>query len=126
MPNEITKLKNKTVTKVKKAKKTVVDNQDNIKFAVKHRKQMKWIPKVKPPHHITCFVLNIFLPGIGTILSGILATDRKNDCWINILMGLCQLVTAPFLIGWIWAVVWSYFTYKRSSGIMRLVPNSII
>jgi len=30
----------------------------------------KWIPKVKQPWHIVCFILNIFLPGIGTILGG--------------------------------------------------------
>ena len=124
--NEITKLTHKVSDKVKDAKKKVVDNKENIKFAAKHRKQMKYIPKVKSPHHITCFVLNILLPGVGTILSGILATDQKNDCWINILMGCLQLFLAPVGVGWVWAIIWGYFIYKRGSGIMKYVPNSIL
>jgi hypothetical protein len=122
MSKEITKL----TDKVKKTKKNIVDNKDNIKFAVKHRKEFKYIPKVKSPHHITCFVLNIFLPGFGTIISGLLASDRENDCWANIFIGLLQMVLAPIIVGWVFSIIWGYLIYKRGSGIMKYVPDFIV
>jgi hypothetical protein len=50
--------------------------------------------------------VNIFLPGIGTMIVGCL--DVKNPTYF-ILWGLFQFVTAYFIIGWILAIQTSIF-----------------
>ena len=48
--------------------------KEAVKKKKKQVRQLKWvqryIPKVKRPFHIVCAILNIFLPGVGTILGG--------------------------------------------------------
>jgi hypothetical protein len=46
-------------------------------------------------------LINIFLPGVGTIIVGCLGVSTP---WYFILMGIFQLITAPFIIGWIMAI----------------------
>jgi hypothetical protein len=80
---------------------------------------------VKAPFHIVCFVLNIFLPGIGTIVAACCASD-KGDIAPNVIFGLIQLICAVMVFGWVWSVIWGYLIYRRGSGLMKLVPDSII
>ena len=48
--------------------------------------------------------LNIFLPGIGTMLAGCLA--RGDPAINNIIVGLLQIVLTPFfLVGWFWSLI---------------------
>lgn len=53
---------------------------------------------------IIILLVNIFLPGIGTMIIGCL--DGVKHPWFFILNGLFQLITAWFIIGWIMAI-WS-------------------
>lgn len=46
-------------------------------------------------------LINIFLPGIGTIIVAFLGVSTP--CYF-ILIGIFQLITAPFIIGWIMAI----------------------
>ncbi|KAH3898209.1 hypothetical protein DPMN_022430 [Dreissena polymorpha] len=69
---------------------------------------------------VVCLLMNIVLPGSGTILSGICifccATPRipsKYDqdsaavCCVNVLVGMAQFFTTTFLlVGWFWGVSW--------------------
>ena len=61
---------------------------------------------VPPNWAIIVLVLNLFVPGLGTIVAGCVA---KGDPAINnIFVGLLQLVLTPFfLLGWFWALVLS-------------------
>mmetsp|Transcript_5440 Transcript_5440/g.16222 ORF Transcript_5440/g.16222 Transcript_5440/m.16222 type:complete len:93 (-) Transcript_5440:74-352(-) len=52
-------------------------------------------------------ILNIFLPGVGTIVAGILDSDT-----IDIVIGLLQ-VFVP-IVGWIWGIVWGVLMIIRS------------
>eukprot|EP01095_Lingulamoeba_sp_RSL-Kostka_P012858 TRINITY_DN5182_c0_g1_i1.p1 TRINITY_DN5182_c0_g1~~TRINITY_DN5182_c0_g1_i1.p1 ORF type:complete len:132 (+),score=2.09 TRINITY_DN5182_c0_g1_i1:45-440(+) len=79
----------------------------NLKFA------NKWIPKVKKPYHIVCFVLNIFIPGSGTIIAAIM--DKMD--WVNIVFGIIQFLTFIIILGWIWSIIWGYAIYARCKGI---------
>jgi len=57
-------------------------------------------------------IVNIFLPGIGTMVSSYCA-DGIN--WSAMGVGLAQLLTVPvFLIGWIWSIVWGVKIYEKS------------
>ncbi|XP_075263912.1 protein stum homolog isoform X2 [Convolutriloba macropyga] len=73
---------------------------------------------------VLCCVLNVILPGIGTITSAILLLTipymscRSYSCSpdvvekmdgnppIIIFIGCSQLILATCLIGWIWSIVW--------------------
>ena len=57
-------------------------------------------------------ILNICIPGSGTIFAGI---KVKGDVMINnIIMGLLQMVLTPFfLIGWFWPLILGLQIYSR-------------
>ncbi|XP_041352715.1 protein stum-like [Gigantopelta aegis] len=68
---------------------------------------------------ILCLLLNIFLPGTGTVLSGIsilccgkTRVTSKDDhvtvtVCVNICVGVAQLFTITFcLVGWFWSIAW--------------------
>jgi hypothetical protein len=50
-----------------------------------------------------CFLLNVLLPGTGTMLSSAYA---KGGCRFDVLgIGFAQLLTAPILLfGWAWSI----------------------
>eukprot|EP00357_Protocruzia_adherens_P035419 CAMPEP_0115022084 /NCGR_PEP_ID=MMETSP0216-20121206/31301_1 /TAXON_ID=223996 /ORGANISM="Protocruzia adherens, Strain Boccale" /LENGTH=132 /DNA_ID=CAMNT_0002394623 /DNA_START=274 /DNA_END=672 /DNA_ORIENTATION=- len=64
----------------------------------------------------TCFALNILLPGVGSMLSGMPFTQVKHpDCLKKqVAIGFLQLLTAIFLIGWIFSILWGYALLKTS------------
>ncbi|GFR99480.1 protein SPEC3 [Elysia marginata] len=78
---------------------------------------------------VTCLVLNIFLPGLGTILSGVsllccgqTRQPNKSDQTLNIMcancmVGLAQLFTVTFmLVGWFWAIGWGIHMVSLSGN----------
>jgi len=102
-------VKNKIKEKVGTAKK-----------AYKYRWIFKKVPKCSPPLHIICFLLNIFFPGIGTLLAACYDRRLSGSTGECLLIGLVQLLLAPVLIGWIFSIVWGYLIYRKSnSWIMR-------
>ena len=62
----------------------------------------------------TVLVANIIVPGLGTIIAGVLV---KGDPLINnVIVGLLQLVLTPFfLVGWIWSIILGIQLYKKSN-----------
>ena len=51
-----------------------------------------------------CFPFNVILPGSGTMLSAACGTE-KGCRWDVLLLGLIQLLLAPFLlVGWVWSI----------------------
>lgn len=66
---------------------------------------------------ITCLILNIIFPGLGTVISGVIAffltrhemslMNRTSVLCVNCFVGLMQLSTIVFLfIGWFWSIIW--------------------
>ncbi|XP_033632365.1 protein SPEC3-like [Asterias rubens] len=75
------------------------------------------IPALHIAAAVPCLILNIFLPGIGTIVAGFSVfccgnpgqegAGKVGTCCLNIFVGLLQLLTCwIFLIGWIWSIMW--------------------
>ena len=63
------------------------------------------------------FILNIFWPGLGTIIAGLkVGGDKVGN---NICVGLLQWFTAFLFIGWIWSIVVGYTIWKVS----KMVPG---
>ena len=70
------------------------------------------IPTVGLYKALLILVLNIFLPGIGTI---VLSFAGNEFIFINIIYGIMQLCTSWIIIGWIWAIIWSISCIHRCS-----------
>ena len=68
---------------------------------------------VEPKTAKRALILNICLPGAGTILVGY---ETKGDVLINnIIVGLLQLVLTPFfLVGWTWSFILALQIYHKS------------
>ncbi|VDM97811.1 unnamed protein product [Thelazia callipaeda] len=77
------------------------------------------IPFLPVPVAVLCFVLNIIVPGSGTIVSGLSALcmgqprihfkeGRKLvTLLVNFLVGVSQFFTITFLfVGWFWSIAW--------------------
>ncbi|CDF32743.1 unnamed protein product [Chondrus crispus] len=64
------------------------------------------------PQEMSMIILaiNVFFPGVGTMIAGCMGT--KNNC-STITVGILQLLLSVFLIGWIWAIIWSVMLYKK-------------
>ncbi|MES1912233.1 MAG: hypothetical protein MHM6MM_004544 [Cercozoa sp. M6MM] len=73
------------------------------------------VPKVSETMGVICFILDIFLPGIGTLLAG--ATEGKTDTMI---IGVLQFFLAVFLVGWLWSIYWGYLIWKKSKGMLPI------
>ncbi|KAK2174192.1 hypothetical protein NP493_818g00019 [Ridgeia piscesae] len=71
---------------------------------------------------VICFLLNMFLPGIGTMVSGlsILCCGKSRlsskegtpmtALYVNIMVGVAQLFTVTFmLVGWFWSFTWGIY-----------------
>ena len=71
------------------------------------------VVKVQEPMHIVCFILNIFLPGVGTIISAFMGSDGLNTS--ALVFGLLQFFLAWTLVCWIWSIVHGWWIYEKSS-----------
>ena len=65
------------------------------------------------PWPYICAVLNFFLPGTGTGLAGIIG-DTNSWSKTQLGIGLCQMLTSVYLVGWIWAMYWAYLIVKKT------------
>ncbi|XP_072360465.1 protein stum homolog [Scyliorhinus torazame] len=88
------------------------------------------IPYMSRQMAVFCLVLNIILPGTGTILSGFTLlccsepatpTGRKTSdeilalVCLNVWVGISQLFTVPFLlVGWLWSITWGVMMINLS------------
>ncbi len=70
------------------------------------------LPALNPALAVLILIVNIFLPGIGTMILGCI----NKDCnWQHILVGFLQLITAGIIIGWIWSIWWGILLVQRST-----------
>ena len=68
--------------------------------------------KLDKPTAIVVLVLNVLLPGWGTVFAGIICSPKlaKN----NLVIGTIQYFTAFLLIGWVWSIYVGVKIYKFS------------
>ena len=83
---------------------------------------MKRVSKVPEPFHIVCLVLNIILPGVGTLVA-IFAQEKKKFVVDKVIIGIVQLITAPFIVGWLFSIFWGWLIYQRSHGVLKKLPS---
>ena len=59
------------------------------------------------------FVGSFFFPGVMTMIAGVLSED-KEAMVPAIVVGLIQLFTVEFIVGWIWALYTGYKIWNNS------------
>jgi hypothetical protein len=71
------------------------------------------LPQVNKVMGIVLLVLNIFLPGVGTLICACIGPKFEAD---NIIVGLLQLLLSGCIIGWVWSIWWGIIILQKSSG----------
>lgn len=66
-------------------------------------------PIVKREEALIVLLINLFVPGVGTIAAGIMGDKPL------IGRGIAQLVLALIIVGWIWALITSLQTLQNST-----------
>jgi hypothetical protein len=69
------------------------------------------VPKTTVKQSILILIMNIIIPGSGTILLGIIS-DPRNDNLIK--TGVLQFISAIFVVGWIWSIWWGIELVKKA------------
>ena len=67
-------------------------------------------PRLDKVMALIILIVNVFAPGIGTIIMG--CVGNKAEGFICI--GVCQLLLAIFIIGWIWSIITGLMCLKYS------------
>ena len=58
-----------------------------------------------------CLILNIILPGVGTMINACCGVR----CFSGIFVGILQILTIPLLLfGWIWSICYGLEIYRIS------------
>ena len=75
------------------------------------------VVKVKSPWGLVLFIVNIFLPGIGTIISSFMDSSVLGRSKLNglaLLFGVLQFVFCLTIICWIWSIWHGYQIWQKS------------
>lgn len=78
---------------------------------------MCFTASVVPVHGCPGFcllLLNIFLPGLGTMISSCMGRD--GIVCEQLLVGLLQMLLSGFLIGWIWSIWWGCLIWGKDNS----------
>ncbi len=73
---------------------------------------LETIPSVSTCMAGLVLIINIFLPGLGTLLLACLGPSFT--CTTQTCVGILQILTAPFIIGWIWSIYWGILACSKS------------
>ena len=71
------------------------------------------IVHVNGPAGCVILLLNIFFPGVGTMLSA--CCGGAGCVTEQVFVGILQLLLAATLIGWIWSIWWGFLIIGGSS-----------
>lgn len=99
-------------------KKIMVRNQDDDIVWDK----IKNVPKLSKPLAIFCGVINIILPGSGTITAACMTPDDKVSK-TQLIIGVLQFLLSLVLIGYLWSWYWSYLIIGKSFEIGEFATN---
>ena len=70
------------------------------------------IPQMKIAYAIIVLVVNVIVPGVGTML--FVAFGGKENMTEHILIGVLQLLGTFIFIGWIWSILWGVFAFDKA------------
>ena len=70
------------------------------------------VPKVKADLGLIIFIINIVLPGCGTIWAGCAGSEGTNNTVI--IWGIAELLTSWLLVGWCLSIYHGWLIYEKS------------
>ena len=73
------------------------------------------VPEVANLWAYICLVLNILIPGTGTMVASCVGKENFADK-TQMIVGIFQLLTSIYIIGWIWSICWGVMIVKNSKG----------
>ncbi len=73
---------------------------------------VKCVPKCTSPWQYIVFLCNLFIPGLGTLMASLWASPCSKS---QAIIGVLQFITAMFVIGWLWSVVWGCLIVSASN-----------
>ena len=70
------------------------------------------VPRISKPLAIVCAVLNLVVPGLGTLVAA--CSAQENVSKTQMAIALTQFLTTFFIIGFVFAQYWSYLLVTKS------------
>ena len=70
------------------------------------------VPRLSGIWPYVCAVLNVGLAGLGTILAACLGDKTWNKT--QIIVGLIQMLTSVYLVGWFLSIYWAYLLVQKA------------
>ena len=70
------------------------------------------VPRVSKNLSYLCAVLNLVLPGSGTMVAACSASDNVSK--VQMTIAVLQFLLTFFLVGFLWAMGWSYLLVKKA------------
>lgn len=80
---------------------------------------IKAIPNQSKPKAYLCAILNLLWAGSGTLVCAFMV---KNMDKTQALVGISQMLLAPWLIGVFWSYYWAYLFITRKSNDQETTP----
>ena len=71
------------------------------------------VPKVNGLWPYILLILNLFIPGVGTMIAACLG-DPNAWSKTQLIIGVFQMLLSVYIIGWFWAVYWGYLMIIKS------------
>ena len=103
--------------KFEQGKEKTINFMKNSVIAVDEKDQAVWnlitdVPRVGSPMHVVLLILNIIIPGLGTMI-----VSCYTEKWSKTLfaIGVFQLFLAYILIGWIFSIYWGWLIFQKST-----------
>jgi hypothetical protein len=81
------------------------------KVTSKFKELQESLPKVDKCIGIVLLLLNIFFPGLGTMICACIGGKFQVE---HLIVGLIQLFTAACIIGWVWSIWWGVIILMKS------------
>ena len=74
------------------------------------------VPMLGKCEAVYCFILNIFSPGLGTIMAGLYVSIENCEGMpkCHILVAFLQILLSFGLIGWFWSWYWGYLLLVKA------------
>ena len=70
------------------------------------------VPRLTGVFPYVCCILNVILPGTGTMISSC-AGYQQSWSKTQLTVGILQMLTAVYLIGWFWSIWWGVLLLKK-------------
>ena len=65
---------------------------------------------------LVCLLINIFIPGIGTIVHAVSGPQGDPHQTKKVIFGIVQFFTAFLLFGWIWSIIYGVKIFNRADS----------